>query len=236
MPWKDLGTKDRWQLVASALQAVATVGTFCVAVVGIWKVTPIITYQVQQQEAQAERATRTIVPPVVGETVTDRFAGDAVSWWAAQVASYQRILDVTGPTAPRASKVSFQVIVGGATTIAPGVTPDMLVVTVTGPGGEIESIKVPANEHAMSPAQYLQCRVNQGVFAELDATKRTAVEVAVQRYIHRHMVPRVPPVNVQPDMSLKQLHDEISLHQGQRVEALQHLLGLRDMLDGVMRE
>jgi hypothetical protein len=236
MPWRDLGTKDRWQLVASALQAVATVGTFFAAVVGIWKVTPIITYQVQQQEAQAERVAQAVMPTtLLGEAVTDRFVDDAVRWWSGEVASHQRILDLTGGGL-RDRKVTFELIAAGATAVAPGVVPDLLVVTATGPGSASETVKVTVNEHAMSPSQYLQRRVNQGFFAELDAATRTKVEVALQRYIYRQMVPRVPPVHVQPTMSLKQLHDEIALDQSQRVETLQHLLGLKAMLEGVIRE
>jgi len=232
MSWKELGTKEHWLLVTAAIQAAATIGTFLVALVGIWKVTPIITYQVQQQEAQAQRAAQA----VVGDTITDRFAADAVNWWSAQVASYQRILDLTGPGAPRDRKVSFEIIPGGATAIAPGVTPDLLVVTSTGRGGASETISVPVNEHAMTPSQYLQCRVNQGVFAGLVGEKRVKVETAVERYIHRHMVPRVPAAHVESDMSRKELHDEIAVHQNQRVETLQHVLGLKEMLDGVMRD
>ena len=32
-------------------------------------------------------------------------------------------------------------------------------------------------------------------------------------------------------MSLRQLHDEIALHQGRRAEEIRHLLGLKNMLD-----
>jgi len=232
MSWKELGTKDHWLLVTSAIQAAATIGTFLVALIGIWKVTPIITYQVQQQEAQAQRATQA----VTGDSVTDRFTADAANWWSAQVGSYERILALTGPGAPRDRKITFEIIPGGATAIAPGVKVDLLVVTATARSGPVETVKVPVNENAMSPSQYLQCRINQGVFAGLDSAKRSKVETALERYIHRHMVPRVPAAHVESDMSLKQLHDEIALHQGQRVESLQHLLGLKELLDGVMRE
>jgi hypothetical protein len=232
MPWKDLGTKDRWLLVSAALQAAATMGTFAVALVGIWKVTPIIAYQVQQQEARVEQAAQT----VAGESVTDRFAADAVNWWSAQVASYQRILDLTQARAPGDRVVTFDVVSHGTTAIAPGVTPDLLVVTATARDGSRETASVPVNEHAMPPSQYLQCRVNQGVFAGLKAADRAKVEIAVQRYIQRSMLPRVPPAHVRQDMSLKQLHDEIALHQAQRVEALQHLLGLKDLLEGAVRD
>jgi len=232
MSWKELGTKDHWLLTTAALQAAATIGTFVVALIGIWKVTPIITYQVQQQEAQIQRAAQAIT----GDSVTDRFAADAVNWWNAQVASYERVLALTAAGASRDRKVTFEIIAGGATAIAPGVKPDLLVVTATARSGPVETVKVPVNENAMSPSQYLQCRINQGVFAGLEGAKRAKVETAVERYIHRHMVPRVPAAHVESDMSLKQLHDEIALHQSQRVASLQHLLGLKEMLDGVMRE
>ncbi len=232
MSWKDLTSKDHWLIFTAALQAAATVGTFVVALVGFWKVTPIITYQVQQQESRALLA----AAAPVGDQVTDRFAADAVNWWSAQVASYQRILDLTGSGAPRGLNVSFELIVDGTTAIAPALTPDLLVVTAVARGGKAETVKVPVNDDAMPPSQYLQCRLNQGVFAGLEATKRTRVETAVQRYVNRHMVPRVPSVHVREGMSLAQLHDEIALHQSQRVEALQHLLGLRDMLESAQRD
>lgn len=232
MSWKELGTKDRWLVLTAGLQAAATIGTFLVAMVGIWKVTPIITYQVQQQEARVQRATQ----GAVSDSVTDRFSADAVGWWEAQVASYQRILDLTRGDAARAGTVSFEVVAGGASSIAPGVTPDLLVVTAKPRGAPAEIIKVPVNEGAMPPSQYLQCRVNQGVFAKLDSGARSRVEIATQRYIQRYMVPGVPPAYVRTGMSLKQLHDEITLHQQRRVEALQHLVTLRDMLEEAARE
>ncbi|UCE31591.1 MAG: hypothetical protein JSW68_01130 [Burkholderiales bacterium] len=232
MAWKDLDTRDRWLMATAALQAAATIGTFLVALVGIWQVAPIITYQVQQQQAEAQRASQI----ETGETPTARFSSDAANWWAGQVDDYQRILDLTGPRAASGLAVSFEVIEHGTTTIAPGVTPDLLVLTATGPGGGIETVKVPVNESAMVPAQYLQCRINQGVFAGLDGAERARVETAVQRYIQRYMVPGVPPAHVRAEMSLRELHDEIALHQARRVEALQHLQGLRAMLDSLAGE
>ena len=56
MGWKEISLKDRWIMVAATLQALAAVGTFLVALVGIWKVAPIITYQVQQVARQEEKA------------------------------------------------------------------------------------------------------------------------------------------------------------------------------------
>lgn len=234
MPWGELGTRDRWLLVTAALQAMATIGTFLVAVVGFWKVTPIITYQVQQQQQQEARAEQ-VAARVAGESVTDRFSADAVNWWGAQVTSFQRILDLTGRNAPRDRKVGYELIPSAAGAIAPGVTPDLLVVTSTSAAGAKETLQVAVNEQAMSPSQYLQCRVNQGVFAALDVSKRAEVEVAVQSFVHRQMVPRVPPAYVRPGISLRDLHDQIALDQGQRVEALQRLLGMKEMLDAVMQ-
>jgi len=230
--WRGLDRKDRWALVTGSLQAAATLGMFFVALVGIWKVTPIITYQVQQQEVQAERASA----QALTGSLTDIFAADALNWWIGQVDSFQRIVEVTGPSAPRDKKVAFQLVAAGASSIAPGPAPDLLHVTVTDRQGQVESIKVAVNEHAMSPSQYLQCRINQGVFAGLGAGKREKAEIAVERYIHRYMLPRVPPVHVEAGTSLKKLHDEIRRHQHQREEALVHLKGLKTMLDAAMPE
>ena len=230
--WRTLDRKDRWSLVTGTLQAVATLGMFLVAIVGIWKVTPIITYQVQQQEVQAERASA----QRFAGTPTDVFVADALNWWTGQVQSFKRIIEVTGAGAARDRKVAFKLVKSGGTSIAPGVAPDLLVVTVTDRQGKAESITVPVNEQAMSPSQYLQCRINQGAFAGLGPGKREKAEVAVERYINRYMLPRVPPARVKPDASLKQLHAEMQLHQHQREEALEHLKGLKGTLDAVMRE
>ena len=107
MPWTDLGTKDRWLLVTAALQAMATIGTFLVAVVGFWKVTPIITYQVQQQqqqEARAEQAASGAAPA----SVTERFSAEVVGWWSAEVTSLQRILDLPRGTAAGDRNVRYE--------------------------------------------------------------------------------------------------------------------------------
>ena len=230
--WRALDRKDRWSLIAGSLQAAATLGMFLVALVGIWKVTPIITYQVQQQEVQAKRES---VQPSSG-SLTDVFATDALNWWAGQVKSFRRIIEVTGAGATRDKKVAFQLVKSGAGSIAPGVAPDLVVVTITDRQGKVESISVPVNENAMSPSQYLQCRINQGVFAGLEGGKREKAEVAVQRYINRYMLPRVPPARVEPGASLRKLHEEMQRNQHQREEALERLKGLKSMLDTVMRE
>jgi len=230
--WKALDRKDRWLLVSGSLQAAATWGMFFVALIGIWKVTPIITYQVQRQESQAEQESAR----EVDGTLTDIFAADAFKWWTAQVHSFQRIIEVTGTSPPRDKKVAFELIEGGAGSIAPGVTPDLVVVSLTDRQGRVESVKVAVNEHAMSPSQYLQRRINQGFFASLKPEDRKRAEVAVERYIHRHMLPRVPPAHVEAGASLKQLHNEIKRDQHLREEALKRLAGLKAMLDDAMGE
>ena len=108
--WKGLDRKDRWSLVSGSLQAAATWGMFFVALVGIWKVTPIITYQVQRQESQAEQESA----QQLDGSPTDIFAADALKWWMAQVHSFRRIIEVTGSSAPRDKKVAFELIQGGA--------------------------------------------------------------------------------------------------------------------------
>lgn len=139
-------------LVTAGLQAAATIGTFLVALVGIWQVTPIIAYQVQQQEARTTRA----VGGVTGESISDRFAADAVNWWSEQVASYERVLELTGGGAGRDRTVTFEVIPAGGSSIAAGMAPDLLVVSVLDRAGTTESVKVPVNANAMPPSQYLQ--------------------------------------------------------------------------------
>ena len=45
MAWSDLKTSERWSIFVGAVQASATLGMFAVAVYGLTKVGPIITYQ-----------------------------------------------------------------------------------------------------------------------------------------------------------------------------------------------
>lgn len=120
MPWKELSPKDRWSLVAAWMQASATIGMFVVALVGIWQVTPIITYQIQQQ-AQAERA----ASRPAADSVTGRFVADAFGWWSAQVAGYRRIVELTAAPAAPGTKLSYQLVSGGGEEVVAGLRPDL---------------------------------------------------------------------------------------------------------------
>jgi hypothetical protein len=114
--------------------------------------------------------------------------------------------------------------------IAPGVKPDLSVVTASSPDGKKEVVSVPVNEDAMLPSQYLRFKLSAGVFADLPGSECERAEVAVERYINRDMVPKVPPLVVRPDMSLSQLHEEVALNQHHREEALRNISGLDEVL------
>ncbi len=231
MGWKQLEFKDRWSLVTGGLQAAGTVGMFVVALVGIWKVAPIITYQVQQQESKIAQGS----PGLKLGSVTDPFVIDALGWWTDQVQSYQRIVYLTSASGRAGRTVSFEIVAGGGTAIAPDMKPDLLVVTATGPAGKREVVTVPVNKNAMSPSQYLRFKINEGVFAKLPKDERRKIETAVERYINRDMVPKVPPVNVRQGMSLEQLQAEVALNQHHREEALRHIMGVEEVLSAVRR-
>ncbi|MGE5339757.1 MAG: hypothetical protein ACM3PU_18180 [Gemmatimonadota bacterium] len=202
---------------------------FVVALIGIWRVAPIITYQIQQQEQQAQ--SRQAASRPVSDDLGGRFIADAFGWWSAQVASYRRILELTAAPGSRATKVSYQLVSSGGTEVVPGLRPDLLIVTSVGPAGDKEAVSVPVNENAMSPSQYLQCRVNQGFFAALAPEQRQQVEIAIARYLHEYMLPKAPPAFVRAGMSLRQLHDEVSLHQDEREKALEHIRALGGVID-----
>lgn len=231
MGWKQLEFKDRWSLVTGGVQAMATLGTFVVALIGVWKVAPIITYQVQQQESEVvARQTQ-----FAGEAADDPFVQDALAWWTEQVENYGRIVELTHSAVHRGSKVSFEIRPRGGTPIAPGLKPDLLVVTAISSAGKKEVVSVHINEDAMSPSQYVRFKVNQGAFSDLPKAERRRIEVAVERYINRDMVPKVPPLIVRSDMSMEQLHEEVAMNQHHREEALRHIVGLDEVLSSAKR-
>ena len=231
MGWKQLEFKDRWSLVTGGLQAMATVGVFVVTLIGIWKVAPIITYQIQQQESKVA-ATQSKLKP---EAVTDPFVIDALTWWTDVLQSYQRIVELTGASGRVGRKVSFEILIGGGSAIAPGMKPDLLVLTAVGPAGKKEVVSVPVNKNAMSPSQYLRFKINHGAFAKLPKDERRKVEMAVEHHINHHMLPKVPPINVRSDMSLEELREEVALNQHDREEALRRIMGLEEVLSSAKR-
>lgn len=225
MGWKQLEYKDRWSLVMSAIQAAATVGMFVVTLVGIWKVAPIITYQIEQQQTTVARTE----PKLIVEPVTDPFVVTALAWWVDQVQRHQRIVELIDAAEQNGGKVSYEIVAGGGKEIAQGISPDLLVVTST-VDGKKEVVSVPVNENAMSPSQYLRYQINKGAFRNLPKATRKKVELALERYINRDMVPKVPPLIVRPGMSMQQLRSEVAMNQHHREEALRHLRGLEEVL------
>jgi hypothetical protein len=88
----------------------------------------------------------------------------------------------------------------------------------------------------MPPSQYIRFKVNQGVFASLPEAQRRNVEIAIERYINRVMVPVVPPLIVRADMPLKELQFEISATRHHREEALRHIKGLQEVVTAAMQQ
>lgn len=228
MGWKDLDFRERVSVTTSGIQAAATFGMFLVALIGIWKVTPIITYQVERQESALAQ--------IAVEPHTHPLILDALSWWGGHLRNYDRLVEVLGEAEDGKADVSFEILAEAGPEIVPDLRPDLLVVSATGSGGQQERISVPVNNNAMPPSQYIRFRVNQGAFASLPETQRKNVETAVERYINRVMVPVVPPLIVRADMSLQQLQFEISVTRHHREEALRHIKGLQEVVTAAMRE
>ncbi len=227
MGWKNLDYKERVSLTTAGLQALATFGMFILALVGIWKVTPIITYQVQQQESELAQ--------IAIEPNADPLVVDALGWWSGHMRNYRRVVEVIGKAEDQGLDVSFDVRAGGGAEIVAGLRPDLLVVMAIDTAGKEEVISVPVNEHAMPPSQYIRYRVNQGAFAGLPDEERHNVEIAIERYINRIMVPVVPPISVRADMSLEELRSEIAMNRHHREEALRHIKGLEGVLAAAMQ-
>lgn len=227
MAWKDLEYRERMSLMTSGLQALATFGMFLVALIGIWKVTPIITYQVEQQESELAQ--------IAVEPHTDPLVVDALGWWSGHMRNYHRLVEVFGEAEKKGLEVSFEILPAAGAEIAPGTRPDLLVVRAADPAGKEEVISIPVNENAMAPSQYIRYRVNQGAFASLPEAQRHEVEIAVERYINRVMVPVVPPLIVRSNMSLEELRFEIVMTKHHREEALRHIKGLEEVVSAAMR-
>ena len=85
MGWKDMDYKERWTMVIAAVQSFAALGTFIAAIVGVWRVAPIITYQIQQQVLQQQKEAEQAAAAMPSSEVANRVVGDVMSWWTAQV-------------------------------------------------------------------------------------------------------------------------------------------------------
>lgn len=233
MFWRKIATKERAFFVVAAIQAAAALGTFIVALIGVWNVAPIISYQIekQQKEEDIEVLTEPTSPALQTHGKTgDYFVDDVLSWWAGQVQSYQRIMSLISQRQERGLKIKYSIIKSTDVSGIPDTTVDLLVVTASSASGKKEVIKVPVNENAMPPSQYIQCKVNQGAFAELDAAPRQNVENAIGRYIHENMLPRVAPPYIRSGMSMQEIYTEIANQQSQREKALQQMRVLRGVI------
>lgn len=82
----------------------------------------------------------------------------------------------------------------------------------------------------MTISQYIQCKLNQGALTELEAVKREQVEIAIGRFLHSYILPRISTAFVKPDMSLQKLHDEIALQQQHRMDAVKQLCTIADII------
>ena len=240
MGLSDLKTRQRIGLIAIVVQASATVGMLIVALIGITQVAPIITYQTyqieQKQEEEAEKkaqqeeaALETKLPK--HSVVVDRFVNDVLGWWTNQVESYQQIMDAIKN---KDKKVTFKVVGGKPGSSEAMSTPDFLIVTATSAAGKKQVIKVAVNEGAMNPNQYIQCKINQGLLFDMVEPEREKAEIAISRYINEGMVNKVPPAYVQPDMTLKQVHEAISYQQAQRVEAIAQIRALHGVIEAAL--
>jgi hypothetical protein len=227
MGWKDLDFRERVSVMTSGVQAAATFGMFLVALIGIWKVTPIITYQVEQQQSALSQ--------IAVEPNTHPLVLDALSWWSGHMQNYDRMVEILGEAEAGGTNVSFEILAGAGAEIAPGLRPDLLVVRAVDTSGKPEEISAPVNRNAIAPSQYIRLKVNQGAFASVPETQRNNVEIAVERYINRVMVPVVPPLIVRADMSLEELRFEIAVTRHHREEALRHIKGLEEVVIAAMQ-
>jgi len=231
MGWQDLEFRERWSLIVSTIQAVATAGAMLVAVVGIWRVAPIITYQVEKQRTEPLPL---VVPETSGSPLAKRFADEALAWWSPRVATYDRIVELVRTREKRGTEIGFELI-GDVGADGEEIEPGVLVVTADQPGREAETLRVEVNEQAMQPALFIQRQINTGFFEGLDPEVRRRVEAAVESYSRSHMLPRIPAPHLRADMSLDEIANEISHHRDDRLTAARQIPGLVEIIEDAIR-
>ncbi len=231
MWWRDLSFSEKWNLVAGSVHAVSTFGLALVAIIGLSKVAPIIVYQVEQQRQEQQRTAAVAADGAARSEAADVFVGEVLSWWTPQVEGHQRILDLVAMQARNQARVAFAIERAQPVAGAPEILSDYLIVTATPDSGAEEIVRVPVNESAVSPNQYIQYRINHGAFAHLNSLPRQAVEGGITGYLHHFMVPKAPPAYVESDMTLRELSQAISDTQAHRVDALKHIRALRGIID-----
>jgi hypothetical protein len=230
--WKTLGLQQRWTLVVLTIQATAAAGTFLAAMIGLWSVSPIITYRIHEQERLAEAgAAETAITLPDTHPVTAKFVQDVYGWWQSQVESYQRIIELIETRETLGAEVRFELREEAQIPDVPASVSDFLVVTARGPDGREETVTAPVNENAMPLTQYIQFRINHGAFAELDPETRQRVEEAVARYTRFYMTPRVSPPHVGTTMTLDEVSKEIQSCQQLRIGAFKHIQALNAVIE-----
>jgi hypothetical protein len=227
MRWKGLEFQERWKLIVGTIQSLATLGTFIVALFGVWRVTPIITHQIERQIES--KSSKSILSLLQSKEVGHKFVGETISWWTVQVMNYQRIMDLIMRRDQLNLDVNYEIVESTAEN-----EPDLLVVTSVNKGGKKDVVEVPVNAKAMPPTQYIQRRINKGAFSALASTKREKVENAITYHMRAHMQPKVPPPYIKAGMSLEEVYEEISYAQVHRTEAIQNIRALKGIIDDAM--
>jgi hypothetical protein len=208
-------------------------GTFIAAVVGVWSVTPIITYRIQQQERLRQMEERAITLPDTSP-VTARFVQDVHSWWGERVQIYARALEALGAREELGLDIAVDIVESPQLAGVEESVSDVLVLTATGRDGKAQVIEVPVNDKAMPLTQYIQYRINHGAFSDLAPAHRQKVETAISQYMRFYMVPKVPPPYVGTNMTLDEIEREISASQQLRVDATKHVQALNAVIEVAM--
>jgi hypothetical protein len=214
-----------------------------VAVYGLTKVAPIITYQtfqIEQKKEEQDKKEETkpkdntqLVPKAPKYSLSgERFVNDVLGWWTNQVESYQQVMDMIKKQG--AKKISFKVLEARERDGETIKSPDFLVVNATDASGKKQTVKVAVNERAMNPTQYIQCKINQGMLYDMAEPERKKVEIAITRYINSGVVGKTPPAYIQSDMSIQDVYEAISFHQAQRVQAIQHIRALNGVIEAAL--
>jgi hypothetical protein len=226
--FEDSAFCERMKFVVSAVQATATLGMFLVAMIGIWKVTPIITYQAAQIEEEKEAAVEAgrLTPE---QALADAFANDLLAWWSERVLCYERALELIQQANGTGMNVSCTVVASKAIN-----KPDYLVVKTRDASGVRDEVRAPVNSNALPPSRYIQRKLNAGAFSALSPEMRERVENAIARYMQERMLPELPPVYVNAGMSPEEIYRLISYDQGRREAALEHIRALREVINEAM--
>ena len=227
--WKTLGLQQRWTLIVLTVQAAATTGTLIAALVGLWTVSPIITYRIEQQE-RGKRTEQEITLPDT-DPVTARFVEDVHAWWQDRIESYQRVLELIGEREDADLNIRYEILEAPQIAGVDESRSDILVLTATDRAGRTRVAKAPINEGAMPLTQYIQYRLNHGAFSELDETKREKVDAAVSQYMRFYMVPGVPPPYIGTNMSPEEIASEIRSCQKLRIDAFKHIQALNAVIE-----